>query len=369
MLAIVLMTKPTPTDTQLTMKISIKRDEAKMAAGKAFWRLSVWSAGKRYRKFFKTHREAHNFDTLTWLSNMARLEPRGPDTMVSAAVAEYLQEYKEVNMNPAKPEPKGLMTTRDRVFKWLWYLDSRSVVFCRDVATAHLIDYITSGKCQCGPRRGMPWCEESRKAYAAAAMTFMRWCAEKGYGVTKGEWFVQTTTSSLTWRKQKTFDSSPGICSPEETANLLNFIHEQYRPALAIMFFTGIRPEVEMSLLRYSDISWGESIKLEAMRTKTEKERVLFDLPENLWKWVPKRKTGKVMPSYGALNQARRRAARRAGFNYPADGARHSFGSYGFWLGVEWAIDTMGHSNTSTFFKNYKNNKTNKGLAKEYFSI
>ena len=59
--------------------------------------------------------------------------------MVSAAVAEYLQEYKEVNMNPAKPEPKGLRTTRDRVFKWLWYLDSRSVVFCRDVASAHLI--------------------------------------------------------------------------------------------------------------------------------------------------------------------------------------------------------------------------------------
>lgn len=203
------------------MKITIKRDEAKKSAGKAFWRLSAWSQGKRYRKFFQSYAEAKDFDTLAWLAEKATMEPRGPDTTVPTAVSEYLVEYKEINANPAKPNPKGLRTTTERVLKWRDYLDSCSVEFCRDVTTANLITYITSGKCKCGSRTGLLWGEESRKGYAAAAMTFMRWCAEKGYGVTKGEWFVQTTTGSLTWRKQKTFDTSPGICSPEETANLL----------------------------------------------------------------------------------------------------------------------------------------------------
>jgi hypothetical protein len=91
------------------------------------------------------------------------------------------------------------------------------------------------------------------------------------------------------------------------------------------------------------------------------------------------------MHSYSGMVQARRRACRRAygrenngrkggggvkGFNYPNNGARHSFGSYGYWyLGFESALDIMGHMSSETFLKNYKNNRVDKDLASEYFAI
>lgn len=91
------------------------------------------------------------------------------------------------------------------------------------------------------------------------------------------------------------------------------------------------------------------------------------------------------MPSYSGFMQARRRAARRAygwknngrrggggvnGFNYPSNGARHSFGSYGYWhLGFESALDIMGHMHSETFLRNYKNNRVDKEESDLYFSI
>jgi integrase len=194
----------------------------------------------------------------------------------------------------------------------------------------------------------------------------MGWCAKKGYGGDVSKWYIQTNPD-LKMTKKKVFFKLPGILQAVEAKSLLDEIDEKHKPALAIMLFTGIRPEMEMATLRYSDIRWGKSIGLKAEHTKTGRERWIKP-PENLWSWVPKSK-GLVMPSYNALNLARRWASRRVGFKYPPNGARHSFGSYGYWVSFEWALDTMGHMSSETFLKNYKNNRVDKDMASEYFRI
>ena len=76
------------------------------------------------------------------------------------------------------------------------------------------------------------------------------------------------------------------------------------------------------------------------------------------------------MPSWNAMRQHRARVSEKLGFKYPADGARHSFGSYGYWsYGLEWAMHTMGHMDYQTFKTYYMNKKVTPASAKKYFSI
>ena len=76
------------------------------------------------------------------------------------------------------------------------------------------------------------------------------------------------------------------------------------------------------------------------------------------------------MSTYSALNQSRRRASKRLGFEYPADGARHSFATYGYWIkGMEWTMHTMGHADYMTFQRFYRNKEVTKLEAENYFNI
>jgi hypothetical protein len=345
------------------MKTSIKKGKAN---GKDAWILSVHYNGARQRKYFKTYVEAKKFDILEWLGEHKKIEVCGDETLLSVARDLYLTEYTQRNENKAKPTQKGLETTADRVDRFLrFYGRDRAV---SEVTVPDFKTYVLSGK----------WSETTRKQYGGAVSIFMAWCAKAGFGQNPLDWYHKTNPE-LAWEKGKKFSRLPGICTPEQTKALLLTMPEKYRPALAIMFFTGIRPEQEMNMLRYSDIRHGKTIHLQAERTKTGRERWIKP-PENLWQWVPKRVSGNLMPSYGAFNQSRRRAARRAfgwtegtarkeGFDYPANGARHSFGSYGYWISFEWALDTMGHMSSETFLRNYKNSRVTIEESNEYFSI
>ena len=133
------------------------------------------------------------------------------------------------------------------------------------------------------------------------------------------------------------------------------------------MLFAGLRPQGEMEKLDYSHIKHGESISVPASKTPS---RFISELPDNLWSWIPDKKSGPVMPSWKGMNQSRSRAVKRLGFKYPADGARHSFGSYGYWMyGLEWTMHAMGHMNYNTFKTYYMNKKVSKAEAEKYFSI
>lgn len=343
------------------MKVSIDKRKVRDSVK---WALTVHQDGKRRRKFFNTYAEANQFDANEWINGFKKMEPCGDETTLATALQIYLQEYSRKNTNEAKPRQKGLEGTQYRIERFLEFVGDVKV---SDVTVQDFKDYIMSGK----------WSDDTRRGYGGAVTIFMAWCAKQGYGQNPLDWYHKTNPD-LAWEKQKKFHSLPGICTPEETKALLMAMPEKYRPAMAIMFFTGIRPEMEMQMLRYSDIKYGKNIRLQAERTKTGRERYIKP-PENLWRWVPRGK-GHIMESYGAFNQCRRRASRRAfgfkegtaykeGFNYPSNGARHSFGSYGFWISFEWALDTMGHMSSEIFLRNYKNSRVDKEEAEEYFSI
>jgi len=124
-----------------------------------------------------------------------------------------------------------------------------------------------------------------------------------------------------------------------------------------------------MSRLDYSSIRWGKSIRIPDMVSKTGKTRLLTDLPENLWAWIPKRGKGRVMRSYSGMEQHRKRLCKRLAIEWPPNGARHSFATYGYFRGAEWAMNTMGHRSYDTFHRYYKRDDFSKEDSEEYFSI
>lgn len=76
------------------------------------------------------------------------------------------------------------------------------------------------------------------------------------------------------------------------------------------------------------------------------------------------------MPSWEGMNQNRKRVCKNLGFKYPPDGARHSFGSYGYWAyGLEWTMHSMGHMDYRTFKTYYQNKKVSKKNSLDYFAI
>lgn len=351
------------------MKISIKKH---IIRGEVKWVVDVKDQGKRRRKRFNTKLEAEKFDKLAWLNGIASKEPVGDETILRIARDEYLKFYEEENENKSKTRQKGYETTSERVNRFLkWFGEDRKV---SEVEEKDYHDYINSNKALA---------YKTKQVYAAAVRTFMAWCGRQGYGTDKNQWFVKNN-ESLKITQKKVFYKAPPILKVNETKALLAAMPPKYKPAMALALFTGIRPEGELSYLDYADIEHGERICLQAEITKTGRERWIKP-PDNLWAWIPNKKRGKVMHSYSGMVQARRRACRRAygwenngrrggggvdGFDYPANGARHSFASYGYWhLGFESALHIMGHMSSDIFLKNYKNDRVDKKLAKQYFSI
>lgn len=334
------------------MKISINKHKVR---GEVKWVVNMVHEGKRKRKFFNSAMEAKSFNALEWFSEIKKKEPVGEETLLYIAKDLYYEDYLSNNYNPNKPKQKGYRTTIERVNKFTtWFGEGRAV---NEVTVEDYKKYVNSGR----------WSEETKAGYSRAVRTFMAWCAKQNLGGKVTDWYAQTNPD-LKLTKKKTYFKLPEIVTPEQAEGLLNEITDKYRPALALMLFAGIRPEIEMLTLDYSRIRWGKSIGLKAELTKTGRERWIKP-PENLWSWLPKKPIN-IMPSYNALNKARCRAAKRLGFNYPPNGARHSFASYGYWhLGFESALDIMGHMSSETFLKNYKNNRVDPELAFSYFSI
>ena len=350
------------------MKSYIKKGRNK---GRDYWVLYISYKEKRYRKYFINYPDADKFNVLEFLNQKQATEPAGEDTMLNVARDEYLQAYDKKNKNKFKPKQKGYETTQDRVNRFLKFIGNKKV---SEVTKSDYHNYLGSQK----------WSLKTKQGYGSAVRMLMAWCGQKKLGARENDWYIKSNEDLRVGESEKSFKELPGILSIEETEALLDAMPKQYKPAMAITLFTGIRPEIEMDTLDYSHIQHGKRIGLKAHFTKTGRERWILPT-RNLWSWLPKKKSGKVMSSYSGFSQARRRAARRAygwenngrkggggvnGFNYPANGARHSFGSYGYWhLGFESALDIMGHMHSETFLKNYKNNRVDKDESDLYFNI
>ena len=76
------------------------------------------------------------------------------------------------------------------------------------------------------------------------------------------------------------------------------------------------------------------------------------------------------MNTYRSFSDARQEACEKCGILYPHDGARHSFGTYGYFVGGKpWAMRCMGHNNQVTYDQYYLNTGVGKEEAEEYFKV
>lgn len=308
----------------------------------ASWCVEIKYRGIRRRKYFKNYVDAKHFDVTNWLKRFDD-EPDGYDTSVKVAIKKYIENYQ---IRYPTADYKKIQSRLDYLIKW-GFGDRKVDKIDAQVLSRKVAEQET-------------WRTSSSKfTYKNQFVIFLNWCGLMGY-CQRMEWKIKTL-------RMPPKDREIGVLTPVQTEELLNAVLPQYKPALAIMLFAGIRPQGEMSKLDYSNIKHGDSISVPASKTPA---RLITELPENLWSWVPCRSKGNVMPSWNAMRQHRARVSEKLGFKYPADGARHSFGSYGYWsYGLEWAMHTMGHMDYQTFKTYYMNKKVTPASAKKYFSI
>jgi hypothetical protein len=322
--------------------------------GETKYVIDVMHHGKRRRKSFSSFSESLLFEKNNLNEWLAKFEdqPDGYNTTVSVGIKKYLENYQS------------------RYPKARWdKIESRLSYLLKWGLGAQKIDSIDVQYIQRRVEEQSSWKTASTKyTYKNQFVIFLNWCGLLGY-CRKTKWEIKTL-------RMPPREREIGILTPKQVERLLNEdggernnsrSWEKYRPSLAIMFFAGLRPQGEMEKLDYSDIKHGESISVPASKTPS---RFITGLPDNLWSWIPDKKSGPVMPSWKGMNQSRSRAVKRLGFKYPGDGARHSFGSYGYWMyGLEWTMHTMGHMNYDTFKTYYMNKKVSKAEAEKYFNI
>ena len=261
--------------------------------------------------------------------------------------------------------------------------------------------------------------ESTRKSIRSEVGALLNWAFENNY--------TSINYYKLTWDKKFKDEKLIGILTPAESKELMYTIQDAYKIAMALALFAGIRP-MEIPRLNWKNIYPSKKlIIIEGGQAKTRRNRKLTDLPDNLFKWIKeykskcgytmggsgkynhvsiqefyhnghtkkqtmehfeisssgtldyllkKKSNGTFVPFKGVVNtyrsfsDARQEACEKCGIIYPHDGARHSFGTYGYFHGGKsWAMRCMGHNNQNTYDQFYLNTGIGPDEAKAYFSI
>lgn len=234
----------------------------------------------------------------------------------------------------------------------------------------------------------------SRDGALGRLLTFFRWCAAAPRGWCRPEEFLGVKWAHRVKGERRRI----GFYSAAEAGAILAAVEDKLKPAVALAFFAGVRPE-ELMRMRLAWQAGGEFYgydpvagewHLAAEWTKTRAYRKLYALPECWHHWwlkhaadiVPsarsKKRAGYLVPmNYRNFRHALNRARLRAGvLRAPKDGLRHSFGTHGFHRsadgrarGVEWCIALMGHVGGFRVFEQSYNGKVANTAAEAYFAI
>ena len=208
----------------------------------------------------------------------------------------------------------------------------------------------------------------SPEHYKRILRAFLNFCIAKKWA-TENPFILANLPTML---KEK---SSVNVMSVEDARNLIHSVSDKWRPAVVIMMFAGVRPseilpnKEKVSVVRWEDVDFDKKrIVISSSVAKTRKDRILHDLPDNLWVWLKgcEKKTGNIAETYDSWRKEKKRKGIRLG----KDILRHSFASYAYhFLGAERSVEILGHiGGFKVFSDNYK------GLAtptdsNEYFNI
>lgn len=346
-------------------KITLRRwlDRNKMKMGRSPFGIRVVFSGEKkpLSKFFpdipsredwvEKFVQSHQAGDLHVTATEGKLQTR--ERTLSWAIEQYHAHGRKVGWRPHTRRAREM-----RLDKLLKHLGD---VALNSIERADVIGFIETANTN-----------QTRKGLCSDAATFLSWCGCEDQG---RDWLPVNKFYKMKWTKLSEDEKTVEIMNVEDTRDLMGEILPKYQAGHALASFAGIRPMGELDRLDWSAIDFSRKrIIITGDISKTRRRRILTELPENLWKWlevVPEEdRKGNIIHSYAGYQQARQRAAKRLGIKYPADGARHSFASYGYWRGEEWCRRTMGHTaTTDVFHKHYVDAGPSQAEAKEYFDI
>lgn len=170
----------------------------------------------------------------------------------------------------------------------------------------------------------------ARAATSRACRALWRWAVAEEPPLVGADVTIGLKTSS-----PSRGGGAPVVLSVEQCEAMLAAAGN-YRSALALMLFAGVRPDEvcgpEKLWLRWEHINTAEQlVRVPAEIAKTGRARVIENLPPALWRWLePGPLRDDIAPARS--REVVRRAARAAGFGprkpWPQDCLRHTFASY-----------------------------------------
>tara|TARA_B100000035_G_scaffold314386_1_gene330504 strand:- start:1125 stop:2279 length:1155 start_codon:yes stop_codon:yes gene_type:complete len=384
------------------MKPRVYIDQRKKKIGEAHWCVET-NLGKRVRKYFSTREKAYEHAGEIRQSYMSGLEDDSPIEKIKVSTV-FRLHLENLQNRGARPH-----TIESRKTKCVSFIKRMDDPCLSEVTRQDFKDYIL----QYGQT------ESTRKSIRSEVGALLNWAHEHEY--------TPVHYYKITWDANFKDEKLIGILTPQEAKELMDNIADPYKVAMALALFAGVRP-MEIPRISWKNIyPTKRLIIIEGAQAKTRRNRKLTDLPENLFKWIKKYKSkcgytlggstkydhvpiqeyynsghtkletmehfeissagtldyllkkkgyGKFVPFNGPVNryrpfaEARQEACEKCGILYPHDGARHSFGTYGYFVGGKaWAMRCMGHNNQSTYDQYYLNTGIGPDEATDYFSI
>lgn len=234
-----------------------------------------------------------------------------------------------------------------------------------------IIDEVTRGEFAAWLNGG-EWGDASRAGTARAARALWFFALEQDPALVS-----ENITVGLTFDvRPDNPDGSRKFVPVGTVERILKKIGPEYRSAVALMAFAGVRPEEiagqDKPWLRWEHVQKKERVlRIPAEIAKTGQTRILENLPPSLWAWLtPGDASATVSPVSRRALVAHARTA--AGLKaWPHDGLRHSFATYAvaFTSDAAQVALWLGHNGNPTLLHRHYRGLATSADAKRFFSL